>query len=211
MNELIAKEEEKARSLEERTKVFSSGYSGDKDHEKSLEELHSKVKEVYRKTLSDNDANLSTLQMLTNIENHLESLFELIETMPQDKVEQAEKIKEKERRQRIREEKLEAQKMLQEERVRKALERAKAPVKVAVSFGLFITYNVIHNTKSNTIFYRQLAKPNTSGPHCPKRKRKRRLLSRTRTRRILNGTGVDLASFYLLKSTSRSVFNCIFL
>jgi len=30
--------------------------------------------------------------MLTNIENRLEELFEMIETMPQDKVEQAEKV-----------------------------------------------------------------------------------------------------------------------
>lgn len=30
--------------------------------------------------------------MLTNIENRLEELFEMIETMPQDKVEAAEKV-----------------------------------------------------------------------------------------------------------------------
>ena len=35
----------------------------------------------------------STLQMLTNIENRLEELFEMIEMMPQDKVEAAEKVK----------------------------------------------------------------------------------------------------------------------
>ena len=31
--------------------------------------------------------------MLTNIENRLEELFEMIETMPQDKVEAAEKVR----------------------------------------------------------------------------------------------------------------------
>ena len=35
----------------------------------------------------------STLQMLTNIENRLEELFEMIEMMPQDKVEAAEKVR----------------------------------------------------------------------------------------------------------------------
>ena len=35
----------------------------------------------------------STLQMLTNIENRLEELFEQIEMMPQDKVEAAEKVR----------------------------------------------------------------------------------------------------------------------
>ncbi len=34
----------------------------------------------------------STLQMLTNIENRLEELFEMIEMMPQEKVEAAEKV-----------------------------------------------------------------------------------------------------------------------
>ncbi len=41
-------------------------------------------------------------------------------------------MKDKERRQRLREEKLEAQRLLQEERVQRALERAKAPVKKKV-------------------------------------------------------------------------------
>ena len=38
-------------------------------------------------------AGFSTLQMLTNIENRLEELFEQIEMMPQDKVEAAEKVR----------------------------------------------------------------------------------------------------------------------
>lgn len=74
----------------------------------------------------------STLQMLTNIENKLEELFESIETMPPEKVEAAEKAKEKERRLRLREEKLEAQRIHQEERVRRALERAQADPKKKV-------------------------------------------------------------------------------
>jgi hypothetical protein len=72
--------------------------------------------------------------MLTAIENRLEQLFEVIELMPPEKVEEAEKLKDKERRQRLREEKLEAQRLLQEERVQRALERAKAPVKKKVHF-----------------------------------------------------------------------------
>jgi len=50
------------------------------------------VKDVYKKCIGDNDANLSTLQMLTNVENRLEQLFEMIELMPPEKVEQAEKV-----------------------------------------------------------------------------------------------------------------------
>lgn len=97
--------------------------------EKLLSDFNQKVKEVYRKCLGDAEGSLNTLQMLTAIENKLENLFETIEMMPPDKVEQAEKIKDKERRHRIREEKMDAQRLLQEERVQRALERAKAPVK----------------------------------------------------------------------------------
>eukprot|EP01137_Pigoraptor_chileana_P008705 Opistho-2@55919 len=121
----IVREEEKARSLEERAKFFSFGVLGVEDQEKELEEMNRKVEEVYMHCIGDNEANISTLQMLTNIENRLEELFEAIELMPPDKVEQAEKMKEKERRQRQREEKLEMQRIHQEERVKRALQRAK--------------------------------------------------------------------------------------
>ena len=84
---------------------------------------------MYLACIGDHDANIGTLQMLTAIENKLEQLFEIIELMPAEKVEQAEKMKDKERRHRIREEKMDAQRILQEERVQRALERAKAPVK----------------------------------------------------------------------------------
>ena len=109
-----------------------SSIVGSESQEKLLEDLNHKVKEVYRRCLGDSDGNLGTLQMLTSIENRLEQLFELIELMPPEKVEQAEKMKDKERRQRLREEKMETQRALQEERVQRALERARAPVKKKV-------------------------------------------------------------------------------
>lgn len=131
LNFAIVKEEEKLQSLQEKSKGINTGL-GSESQDQSLNELNQKVKDVYRKCLGDAEGNLSTLQMLTSIENKLEGLFEAIEMMPPDKVEQAEKIKDKERRQRIREEKMEAQRLLQEERVQKAMERAKAPVKKKV-------------------------------------------------------------------------------
>ncbi|KAJ3113782.1 Coiled-coil domain-containing protein 38 [Phlyctochytrium bullatum] len=93
LNQAISREEEKARSLEERARVFQSGLVGAESQEELLDELNHKVKEVYRKCIGDSDANLSTLQMLTSIENKLEQLFEAIELMPADKVEQAEKVR----------------------------------------------------------------------------------------------------------------------
>ncbi|KAK0043339.1 coiled-coil domain-containing protein 37 [Biomphalaria pfeifferi] len=126
----IQKEEAKAADLKIKAKMFNYGeFKADDDQEQRLAELNKKVEEVYRSCIGDNEANISTLQMLTNIENRLEELFETIETMPQDKVEAAEKAKDKERRQKMREEKLELLRLHQEERVKKALERAQAEPK----------------------------------------------------------------------------------
>uniref|UniRef100_H3AYJ5 Cilia and flagella associated protein 100 n=1 Tax=Latimeria chalumnae TaxID=7897 RepID=H3AYJ5_LATCH len=97
--------------------------------DKMLELLNKKVEDVYRSCVTNNPANLTTLQMLTSIENHLEELFDKIELIPPDRLEAAEKAKEKERRLRLREEKLKQQKLHQEERLRRALERAQADPK----------------------------------------------------------------------------------
>jgi len=88
--------------------------------------------------------------MLTTIENKLEELFESIEVMPPELVAEAEKMKEKERRMRLREEKLAAQRAHQEERVRKALERAKAEPKKKVSTA-WLHLCVSHFRKSQPI------------------------------------------------------------
>lgn len=129
LNSQIRKEEKRAEDLKIKAKMFSYGEFKQEDQEQMLSQLNKKVEEVYRSCIGDNEANISTLQMLTNIENRLEELFEQIETMPQDKVEAAEKAKEKERRLKLREEKMEEQRLRQEERVKKALERAKAEPK----------------------------------------------------------------------------------
>ncbi|CAL1543352.1 unnamed protein product [Lymnaea stagnalis] len=126
----IQKEEAKAAELKMKARMFNYGeFKAEDDQEQKLGELNKKVEEVYRSCIGDNEANISTLQMLTNIENRLEELFEMIETMPQDKVEAAEKAKDKERRLKMREEKMEQLRLHQEERVRKALERAQAEPK----------------------------------------------------------------------------------
>lgn len=98
--------------------------------------------------------------MLAAIENRMEELFETIENLPAEKIEAAEKVlaemfsgwnlnpftpslpiltlypplqaKEKERRVRQREEKLEEQRQAQEERLRRALERSQADPKKRV-------------------------------------------------------------------------------
>lgn len=125
---MIEHESELSWFAKERTTYFSS--SNSEKQEEELAALETKVAAVYVECIGENEANISALQMLTNIENKLEELFEMIAKMPPDQVEAAEKAKEKQRRIRAREEKLEAQRLHQEERVRKALERAQAAPKV---------------------------------------------------------------------------------
>ena len=150
-------EEEKSRllrSLTDGTESKSSVSSGGQGT--SLEQLSAKVSEVYVRCGFDNDASLSTLQMLTNIEAKLDEYFSIIETMPTEFVEQAEKAKEKERRQRAREEKLEQQKREQERRVQRSLERAQAPVMKKTGKPVMFRSHVVrkkkvgsHNVKKN--------------------------------------------------------------
>lgn len=130
LNDDIRAEVEKETDLKIKASYFSYGEFKQEDQDKMLIELNSKVEDVYTNCIGSNEANITTLQMLTNIENKLEDLFQKIEQMPSEKVEEAEKTKEKERRLRQREEKILEQKKNQEERIRKALERARAePVK----------------------------------------------------------------------------------
>ncbi|KAM4722314.1 cilia- and flagella-associated protein 100 [Rhinophrynus dorsalis] len=129
LNTAIAQEKERAADLELKSRVFAFGQYKSEDQEKMLASLSKKVEEVYRACIGENRSNLSALQMLMIIERQLEELLDNIELIPQKRMEIAEKAKEKERRLRLREEKIKQQKLHQEERLRKALERAQADPK----------------------------------------------------------------------------------
>lgn len=88
LNTLIAKETTRCKALEERA---SKNGSND-DQEIKLEELNTKVNEVYQKCIGSNEANIGTLQMLTKIEKKMEELFAEIAKLPSDYVLQAEKV-----------------------------------------------------------------------------------------------------------------------
>uniref|UniRef100_A0A1I8IMY7 DUF4200 domain-containing protein n=1 Tax=Macrostomum lignano TaxID=282301 RepID=A0A1I8IMY7_9PLAT len=88
---------------------------------KSIEREESKAREL--------EIKCNTLQMLTDIENRIEYLFQTLELLPPELVEAAQKSKDKERRLKAREDKKEQERLRQEERVRRALERAKEPPK----------------------------------------------------------------------------------
>ncbi|XP_021522711.1 cilia- and flagella-associated protein 100 isoform X1 [Aotus nancymaae] len=126
----ITKEEDTAAELELKARVFHFGeYRGDQQ-DKLLESLNRKVLDVYRHCVStQQEANLGTVQMLTVIEHQLDELLENLERVPRVKIEQAKRAKEKEWRIRLREEKLQMQKILQEERLQRARARAQAEIK----------------------------------------------------------------------------------
>ncbi|XP_041945258.1 cilia- and flagella-associated protein 100 isoform X3 [Alosa sapidissima] len=133
MTSAIQREQEKVAELELRARLYSFGHLKNEDQDNMLHTLRGKVEEVHRCCVGDTGANLSTLQMLTNIESRLGELMERMETIPKDRLQMAEKAKERERRMRMREEKLHQQKQLQEDRIRKALERSQAENKKKVS------------------------------------------------------------------------------
>ncbi|XP_007888560.1 cilia- and flagella-associated protein 100 [Callorhinchus milii] len=133
ITEAIAKEERRAAELQLKAKVFSFSQTSIEDQDQLLDALNRKVGEVYQTCIGINDTNMTTLQMLTNLENHLEEMFDKLEKIPQDKVESAEKRKDKERRARLREDKLREEKLLQEERLQRALIRAQTDHRKKVS------------------------------------------------------------------------------
>ncbi|CAI8036946.1 Cilia- and flagella-associated protein 100 [Geodia barretti] len=120
----IELEEEKGSDLEMNSKLLSYGEYRADDQEQMLAEMNKKVASVYAKCIGPNEANISSLNMLTAIEGCLEQLFETIETLPADKVEAAEKLKDKERRMRLRAEKMAEQRLYQELKLRRMQERA---------------------------------------------------------------------------------------
>ncbi|KAG5836107.1 hypothetical protein ANANG_G00251090 [Anguilla anguilla] len=128
MTQNIEQEEERAAQLEIKARLFSYGKYKEDDQDSMLDTLGQKVQEVYRSCIGDSEGNLSTLQMLTAIEGRLGELLENVDSIPRDRVLMAEKAKERERRIRLREEKISQQKRHQEERLQKALERAQADI-----------------------------------------------------------------------------------
>lgn len=116
----IEGEEKKAEELRRRAQAST----GEDKQEELLRLLNDKVKDVYRKCNFDADSNPSTLFMLTDLEARLEDLLSAIEQMPEDYVLKAEKEKEKDRRERVRQERMEQQQKMYEERMRKSMKRS---------------------------------------------------------------------------------------
>ncbi|XP_052455301.1 cilia- and flagella-associated protein 100 isoform X1 [Carassius gibelio] len=129
ITDTIQKEKERAAELEMKAKLFSFEQYKPEDQDKTLDSLSRKVEEVYHCCVGETEANLTTLQMLTAIEEKLGQLLENADMIPKDQMSIAERAKEKERRMRLRDEKIFLQMKQQEERQKKALERSQAVIK----------------------------------------------------------------------------------
>ncbi|XP_067415883.1 coiled-coil domain-containing protein 38 [Emydura macquarii macquarii] len=123
-------EEEKRTELAIRAKMFSFGEFNPEIQDKMLHSLTKKVAEVYKVSVGEVDiSSIKSIQMLRRIENRIEELCELLESVPRENIEAIEKTKMKERRQRLREEKKREEMKLQEERLKCSLKRAIAAPK----------------------------------------------------------------------------------
>ncbi|XP_015415432.1 PREDICTED: coiled-coil domain-containing protein 38 [Myotis davidii] len=124
------REEEKAAELELRSRLFSFGEFNSDAQEKLIDSLSKKINQVYRFCIGDGEVgSLNPLQKLVKVESRLVELSDLIDAIPKENVEAIERIKQKERRQKFREEKMREKQKHQEERLKAALERAVAQPK----------------------------------------------------------------------------------
>ncbi|XP_055037020.2 cilia- and flagella-associated protein 100 isoform X2 [Misgurnus anguillicaudatus] len=119
VTDTIQRETQRTAQLEERCKLFGFGKNKPEDQDNTFKSLSDKVEEVYRCCVGETAGNLSTLQMLTSIESKLVELLDNADMIPRDRMTVAERAKEKERRIRLREEKIRLQMIHQEERRRK--------------------------------------------------------------------------------------------
>ncbi|XP_069347454.1 coiled-coil domain-containing protein 38 [Eulemur rufifrons] len=124
------REEEKAAELELRSRLFNFGEFNSDAQEKLIDSLSKKINQVYKVCIGDAEVgSLSAVQKLVKVESRLVELSDLIEGIPKESVEAIERMKQKERRQKLRDEKMREKQRHQEERLKAALERAVAQPK----------------------------------------------------------------------------------
>ncbi|KAG7518983.1 hypothetical protein JOB18_048619 [Solea senegalensis] len=127
INQRIVKEKARGNRLKQKVQLHVSLNTEDQDM--LLDNLGEKVAEVHRSCVNDRMTNLSTLEKLASIENHLSLLLQSLESIPEESLVMMKKIKDSERRSREREEKLREQREKQKERMRRYMERSLADSK----------------------------------------------------------------------------------
>ena len=107
--------------------MLVSGESRRGGEDKMLEDLEKSVLKVYEECIGENEACISTIDMLRHIELKMETLTQEQEVLNPKKVELARVTCEKERRHREKEARMEKQRQMEAERNKAALDRALAP------------------------------------------------------------------------------------
>ncbi|KAM4732351.1 cilia- and flagella-associated protein 100-like [Anableps anableps] len=127
LNQKLDKEKARGAKLEQMVQLHVSLSSEDQDG--MLDALGEKVAEVYDSCVENRITNLSTLEKVADIESYVSLLMQSLEGMPKETLAMIKKIKDSEKRSRMREEKLMEQREKQKERMRRYLERSLADSK----------------------------------------------------------------------------------
>jgi len=126
MEQNLSYELERSENFKLKCRLFSHGDFDQADQDRLLNRYGSKIEAVYKCLVGENEANIESLQMLTSIENILGTLLDMQEQLPVEILTKYEKKLDKDRRARLRDEKVKEQEKLQLERARKALQRSQA-------------------------------------------------------------------------------------
>ena len=116
LEERIRAEREEAGKVEEMIENSVSGETRRGGEDKMLEDLEQWVLNIYQSCIGDNEARISTIDMLHHIELRMETLTQELETLNPEKVEVARVSCEVERRQREKEARMEKQKSMEAQR-----------------------------------------------------------------------------------------------
>lgn len=123
----IKAEKEEAGKVEEIIENSVSGESRRGGEDKMLDDLEKSVLKIYESCVGENEAKISTIDMLHHIEMRMENLTQELEVLNPEKVELARVTCEVERRQREKEARMEKQRLMEAQRNKAALDRALAP------------------------------------------------------------------------------------
>ncbi|XP_058164549.1 coiled-coil domain-containing protein 38 isoform X2 [Dasypus novemcinctus] len=120
--------------------------------EKLIDSLSKKINQVYRVCIGDAEVgSLNPVQKLVKVESRLAELSDLIESVPKENVEAIEKLKQKERRQKLRDDKMKEKQKHQEERLKAALERAVAQPRKKLGRRLVCRSKPPHGSKHHLL------------------------------------------------------------
>ena len=126
LEQAIALEEQKEKELMAKVTAHSL-FNEEGKQDEYFKMLSTVIADVYKKIFNENPVTSDPLKNLASIENRLEELFQEIDLMDPQRLQEAEKAKEKERRIRLREQKKLEEERAIEEKKRKAALRAKEP------------------------------------------------------------------------------------